>query len=239
MIGRLIWFAILLGVAVVTLGVQLDRQSRKSPELAPQVPELFRSSAQPRVTAIAIDSGAPGLGVAEAQKLVRRRPLPARHLRLLAQAHFAAGNNEASALAIQYAAQRGWRDRLSQEAMMQIALAAGDREEAARRYAALFLNRRTEQAMLEEIGPSVFPETGAPERAVFAQIVRGADRWQNTFLARGARVMPADAFVEVIEQGLADNAQFDCEALERAQSAIARDNEVPAQRLGGLIEAQC
>ena len=239
MIGRLTWFAALLGIAVVAVGVQLDRQARKTPELAVQVPEIFRSSAQPRVTALAINSGVPGAGVEEAQKLLRRRPMPARHLRLLAQAHFAAGDNEASALAIQYAAQRGWRDSLSQEAMMQIALAAGDRSEAARRYAALFLIRRTDPALLEQAGSLVFPEAGAPERAVFAEIVRGADRWQNSFLSRGARVMPADAFVELLELSVADGTQLNCSGLEQAQRAIAREDERSAQRLAKLIDAQC
>jgi len=239
MISRLIWFAALLGLAVVTVGVQLDRQTRKTPILAVQVPEIFRSSAQPRVTALAINSGIKGSGVEEAQKLLRRRPMPARHLRLLAQAHLAAGNNEASALAIQYAAQRGWRDSLSQEAMMRIALAAGDRPEAARRYAALFLIRRTDPTSLEQAGPLVFPEAGAPERAVFAEIVRGADRWQNTFLSRGARVMPADAFVEVLEMSVADGAQMNCSGLEQAQRAISPEDNGSAQRLAKLIEAQC
>lgn len=239
MIGRILWYVVLACVAAATIGVQLDRQARKTPELATQVPAPFRSAAQPRVTALAIDSGMEERSLAEAQALVRGRPMPARHLRLLAQAHFAAGDNETSALVIQYAAQRGWRDSLAQEAMMQIALVAGDRSEAARRYAALFLIRKTDQALLEEAGPLVFPERGAPERAVFAEIVRGADRWQRTFLSRGARVMPPDAFVEVLELGVADGAEFDCQALEQARRTIERGDEASAKRLARLIEAQC
>ncbi|KEO88640.1 hypothetical protein EH31_16930 [Erythrobacter longus] len=239
MIARIIWVAALLGIAIVSTAVHLDREARRTASLALYVPEIFRSGAQPRITALAIDSGIPEIGVAQAQKLVRRRPLPARHLRLLAQAQFAAGNNEASALAIQYAAQRGWRDALAQEAMMQIALAAGNRPEAARRYAALFLMRGTERALLEETGDAVFPEPGGEERMVFAQIVSGGERWHNAFLTRGARVMPPDAFVEIIEISAKDGTQFRCAALRQAQKAIEGEDQTLGKRLSSVLQSQC
>ena len=239
MIDRVIWLALLLGIAVVSIGVQLDREARKTSALALQVPELFRSGAQPRITALAIDAGASDMAVAQAQTLVRRRPLPARHLRLLAQAHFAAGDNETSALAIQYAAQRGWRDPLAQEAMMQIALVAGNRPEAARRYAALFLMADTDRALLEKAGLEVFPQTSGEERAVFAQIVAGGERWHNTFLVRGARVIPADAFVEIIEMSAKEGTRFRCPALRQAQRIIEGKDQVLGERLSSLLQTQC
>lgn len=239
MIGRVVWIAFLLGIAAISIGVQLDREARKTPGLALQVPELFRSGAQPRVTALAIDAGATDLAVAQAQTLVRRRPLPARHLRLLAQAQFAAGNTEASGLAIQYAAQRGWRDPLAQEAMMQIALAAGNRPEAARRYAALFLIRDTDRSLLENAGLEVFPQTVGEEREVFAQIVAGGERWHNTFLNRGASVMPADAFVEVIEINTRDGTRFRCPALRQAQRVIESKDQAQGERLSSVLQTHC
>lgn len=239
MIARALWIVLLFGIAGITAGVQIDRQARKTPALALYVPEIFRSASQPRVTGLAIDAGVGDLGVAEAQKLVRRRPIPARHLRLLAQAHFAAGDTEASGLAIQYAAQRGWREPLAQEAMMQIALVAGDRPEAARRYAALFLIRGTQQSLLEEAGPKVFPEAGGEERAVFAQIVRGGERWHSAFLSRGARVMPSDAFVEILEISADSGADFRCSALNQAQSTIAKKDAQLGMRVSAIVSARC
>jgi hypothetical protein len=239
MIGRLIWFGALAGIALVTTGVQLDRQVRKTPELSATVPELLRSSAQPFVAAQAIESGIAEIGLTEAQRLVRRRPMPARHLRLLAQAQFAAGDIETSTLTIQYAAQRGWREPLAQEAMLQLALVAGDRAEAARRYAALFLMRGTDRTFLEETAIAVFPEAGGEDRAVFAEIVRGGERWHNTFLARGARVMPPEAFAEILEMSIAGGAQFRCRALEQAERVIVQRDETTGARLTQLVEDQC
>lgn len=239
MIGGILWRAALFALACVTIGVQLDRQAVKSPELALKVPEVFRSSAQPRITALAIDTGVSDIGLVQARSLVRRRPLPARHLRLLAQAQFAAGETEASGLSIQYAAQRGWREPLAQEAMMRLALAAGDRAEAARRYAALFLLRRTDRSLLEEVGLEVFPSPGGEERAVFAEIVRGGDRWHATFLNRGAKVMPAEAFVDIVERSVTDGAKFDCSALRQAGRTIGPRDTQAGQQLAQLIQRLC
>jgi hypothetical protein len=58
---------------------------------------------------------------------------------LLAVAQAKAGNAEAAGLAIQIAGQRGWREPVAQEAVLRLALGAGNKPEAARRYAALFL----------------------------------------------------------------------------------------------------
>ena len=239
MIGRLVWFAALLGIAVVAVGVQLDRQARKTPELAVQVPEVFRSSAQPRVTALAIDSGVEGAGVEEAQKLLKRRPMPARHLRLLAQAHFAAGGNEASALAIQYAAQRGWRDALAQESMLRLALDAGDADEAARRYAALFLRRDTEDELLLELGAQVLAKSGGEGRQTLIAIVGGGKRWHNHFLRRGTRVIPSDAFAEIVTATAVAGADYDCRVLQQIEPAVISRDPTSGALITAVIEKQC
>ncbi|MEM1050677.1 MAG: hypothetical protein AAGI28_01145 [Pseudomonadota bacterium] len=239
MIARVIWFVILLGAACVTAGVQLDRQVRKTPELAAYVPELFRSASQPRIAALSIDSGIAKDGVTQAQTLVRRRPMPAQHLRLLAQAQFAADEAEASSLTIQYAAQRGWRDRLAQEAMMQLALAAGDRSEATKRFAALFLINGTDRGLLEEAAGEVLGEPGGQERTLYAEIVSGGQRWHSTFLRRGARVLPPDAFVEILEKGIASGAGFRCSDLKQALRLMAGRNKNADGRLTALLNDQC
>ena len=239
MSGRIIWFAALMAIAGLTAGVQLDRQSAKTPELTPYIPGAFRSTAQLRVTALAIDSGAADVAVQEAQRLVRRRPVPARHLRLLAQAQFAADELEGSGLAIQYAAQRGWREPLAQEAMMRLAIAAGDREEAARRYAALLVTHRSDRTLLEEVGNDVFLDGDDQTLIIFAEIVRGGDRWHRTFLSRGARIMPPGAFVEVLELSVENGAQFQCRSLRQAQRTIAKREELSNTKFVDLIRRIC
>jgi len=239
MIARTLWFTSLIALALVTIGVQMDRQSRKNPWLAPVVPEIFRSSAQLPVAAYAIDSGDAMLGLAEAEKLVRRRPMPAEHLRLLAQAQYAASDLEASSLTIQYAAQRGWRDPLIQESMLQLALAAGDPAEAARRYAALFVSRDTEDLLLEQLGSRVFEEPTGEAQRVFAEIVAGGARWQNQFLQRGARVLPADAFAKTVMDASKKGADFECRLVGQAVKTIERRDVAVAADLFDSMNARC
>jgi hypothetical protein len=231
MIVRVLWLAILLGLAVVTVSVELDRQSRRNPSLAQHVPEPIRSNAQLAIAALAIDEGSPEIALREARELVKRRPMPAEHLRLLAQAQFAANELDASGLTIQYAAQRGWRDPLAQQSMLQLALAAGDAPEAARRYAALFLNRETEDALLERLGTQVLAEPGGPGRNTLIDIVAGGDRWHAQFLGRGPRILPSDAFSEIVTAVLGRSVTFDCRRLEGALRAISQRDGVAGAQL--------
>ncbi len=239
MISGIIWRVVLVVIAVVTIGLQFDRQTRRSAAIAENVPELFRSAAQFPVAARALAGDDPAFALAEAERLIERRPLPAEHLRILAQAQFAAGQVEESSLSIQYAAQRGWRDPLAQESMLRLALAAGNAPEAARRYAALFLRRDTEDALLEELGPAVLDEAGGEGRQTLITIVGGGERWHSQFLGRGARVMPTAAFAEIITATTANGTQYDCRLLEQTERAVRARDEAAADTLSVILEAQC
>lgn len=239
MTGRIIWFGLLLILAGVCVGVQLDRQSRKDTHLASIVPEPLRSSSQRVITAYALEAGANDMALAEARKLVQRRPMPARHLRLLAQAQFAAGDPEASSITIQYAAKRGWRDPLAQVAMLEIARNVGDRAEAARRFAALFMIRDADQDQLAQIAQDLFAQSGGEERAVLAEIVGGADRWHAAFLQRGARVLPPDAFAEILKITMGQGVRYECRRLEQAGQTITKRSEASGNRVDALIKRHC
>ncbi len=239
MIGAIVWRVALLAIAVVTIGVHLDRQAERSPALAQSVPEPFRSTAQLPATAYALTGENPELALVEAERLIRRRPLPAEHLRLLAQAQIATGKFDQGALSIQYAAQRGWRDPLAQEAMLRLAIDAGDTPEAARRYAALFLRRDTQDALLEELGPPVLSEPAGEGRKTLIGIVSGGSRWHNQFLNRGARVMPTDAFVEVIRATIESGSRYDCTVLNRVTTVLGNRDEAAGAELSALADEQC
>ena len=239
MIGGIIWRLALVAVALVTAGVQLDRQSGKTIVFAESVPGPLRSVAQRPVAALALDGENPEYALAEAERLVRRRPLPAEHLRILAQAQFAANDPEASALTIQYAAQRGWREPLAQEAMLRLAIDANDADEAARRYAALFLRRDTADALLEELGPAVLSEPGGEGRKTLAGIVDGGTRWHNQFLQRGSRVMPADAFAEIVATTIEGGTRYDCAPLQQVVATVTQRNEAVGEEFARLVESQC
>lgn len=239
MIGRAIWVAALIGIAAVTAGLQLDRQADASPELAPLVPESFRSYAQAHIAAEAIAAGDNPKALAAAEELVRRRPLPAENLTLLAAAQAEAGKTDQAGLSIQLAAQRGWRDAAAQETMLRLALAAGDRAEAGRRYGALFRREETPDALLIELGPQVFEGAGSVGRISLATIIAGAERWHDLFLQRGARVMPADAFAEVVATAATRGAGFDCETLRQVADGVRQRDSDAAGPLEPVIARRC
>lgn len=239
MIGGIVWRGILVLIAIITIGLQMDRQTQRTPVLAERVPQAFRSSAQYLVAARALGSDDHARALEEARRLVERRPLPAEHLRILAQAQIVAGQADAGTLTIQYAAQRGWRDPLIQEAQLRLAIEAGDTEEAARRYAALFLRRDTEDSLLTELGEPVFNEPGGAARKTLIAIVSGGERWGNQFLGRGSRVIPPDAYVEMVRETVNNGTQYDCEAFKRNVTLTTRRDEQSGAELNAVFERHC
>lgn len=239
MIGAVLWRVALLAVAGLAIFVQLDRQSERYAPLASNVPDILRGSSQAIVAANAVSGDDAALGLAEARQLVLRRPLPAENLRLLAQAQVAAGLEEEGSLTVQYAAQRGWRDPLAQEAMLRLAIAAGDRGEAARRYTALFLRRDTSDALLVELGGPIFAGSASEGRDALINIVSGADRWQRQFLRRGARVIPAEAFEEIVRGAAARGTQFDCTELATSARVVSSSDTSAGHTLEEIVAEAC
>lgn len=188
------WPILLLGVAVIAAAAQLDRQTRRDPQLSPLVPWPARSFAQRHVAAEALGGDDKALALAEARRLIQRRPVPAEHLRLLAEAQLSAGEPAAAYRTIQLAARRGWRDRATQEATLLIALEAGDDAEAARRLAALWvLDPRAER--LPALAARVLESEEA--RETLSLIAADAPRWRGRFLASGGRVIAPDVFADL------------------------------------------
>jgi len=238
-IAGIAWRVGLALIAVLVVGLQIDRESERSPDVAALVPGPFRSSAQPIVTADALADGHAAEALVNAQALLRRRPVPAEHLRLLAEAQIAVGKPAEAAQSIQYAAQRGWRDGTAQEAMMRLALQAGDMPEAARRYTALFLRNGSDDDALEQVGRLVLSEPGGAGRTTFAAIIANSPRWHSRFLNRGAKVLPPDAFDEIFAFVSANGAQFDCSALGSARRKLERRGADGAAAISAVLERRC
>ncbi len=239
MIARLFWIACILAIGAVTVAVQLDRQAASSPGLAQIVPEPVRSGSQNQMVSAALAGDNLAKAISEAERLVRRRPIPAEHLTLLAIARARAQQAEASALAIQFAAQRGWREPIAQEAMLRIAVEAGDQSEAARRYAALFLRDATPDTLLEEFGPVVLGDANGEGQQTMITIVGGGERWRNYFLRRAPRVMPPAAFSAIVTATSANGVRYDCELLARAQVTVTARDATAGQGILALLGQQC
>lgn len=239
MIARFFWYTSLLAIAAITIAVQLDRQSASSPALSETVPGPARGFAQAQIAARSLQNASPQDAVEEAKLLVQRRPVPAETLRLLAQAQFAAGQVDEGSLTIQIAAKRGWRDPTAQEAMLRLALAAGDEAEAAKRYTALFLQNRTKDALLTELGATLFDSPDGVAAETLIGIVSGSERWPDNFLRRGVRVLPSTVFVEIVSEAIARGAAFTCSTLQSIAPILAANDEAASARFAALVKDRC
>ncbi|MGY6551127.1 MAG: hypothetical protein ACXIT4_04435 [Erythrobacter sp.] len=239
MIGRIVWLAVVLFAALITMQLQLDRESARRPSLALLVVEPLRGNAQAVVAADALAGDNPARALAEARKLVAQRPVPAESLTALASAQFNAGQIEEAALTIQIAARRGWREPFAQQVMAQFAIEAEDMSEAARRYTALFLSQSTPNELLIDLGAEVLAEPGGPGRTTLVEIVSEARRWHSGFLRRGMQVMPPDAFAEITIGSIERGAVFDCSQLEGSINWIARSDLGASNNLRAAAAPQC
>lgn len=182
---RLAWVSFIVLVAAIASFAQLDRSSRRSPELSPLVPGPFRGFAQLTETASTVRVADPEVALATARELVRLRPIPAEHLSLLAIAEERSGHREKSALLIQSAARRGWRDALAQQAMFEIALAAGDSDEAAKRLVAMVLLQSGDDDVQTLVARLLASPGG---RAAFAEHLAAGGKLARAFNASSGKV---------------------------------------------------
>lgn len=239
MIGRIVWIAGLAVLGLVTAGLQLDRQSETMQALAPAVPPPLRAYAQRIVAVEAVQGTNPAAGLAAARELVRRRPMPAENLTILSVAQARVGDYQAAGRTIQLAGKRGWRELFTQEAILRLALEAGDRPEAARRYAALFRDAKTPDAKLAEFAPAVLGETRGPGQVTFATVIAGAERWHANYLQRGAQVLPPAVFGEVTALALERGASFPCDQLTASLAALKGRDAAAGQRLAAPVAKAC
>lgn len=239
MIGRIIWITAIIAVAAVTAGIQLDRQARYVPTLSVTVPPPFRAFAQIHLTTSAMQGEDKQQALAQARLLVARRPMPAPHQRLLSIAEYEAGETELGGTSIQRAARHGWRDPVVQESMFQLALAAGDQAEAARRFAALFIRPSEELSDLQAMADPLFSGESEIARATFARVLAGADRWHRIFLNKGARTLEPGVFLDLIQRAEAQGARFNCVHLKRAVRLIGSPENPAVAALKSKVAAAC
>ncbi|MDY7097220.1 MAG: hypothetical protein SXU28_03690 [Pseudomonadota bacterium] len=239
MIGRIVFYAALLAIAIVTAGLQMDRQTAASPQLAPAVPDVFRSIAQARIAANAVGSGNSQAALEEAEKLVMRRPVPSQSLRLLALAQYGAGDIQAGSYSIQIAAQRGWRDIAAQEAMLSLALAAGDKPEAVLRYVALLANDRASEEFMTQSGQSLFGSGDEVAIETLTEIAMDTERWRGGLVRKAGQFMPPPAFAEFVEQVAGRLDGSECEIFKRSAKRVGRSDKAASERIEAVIQKSC
>lgn len=214
---RYAWFSLLLVLALIAAGAQLDRQSRRDATLAPLVPTPFRSFALERLTISTVRVAAPADAIRAARLLVERRPVPSEHLSLLAIAEARNGNTAGAGVLVQKAAQRGWRDSIAQKAMLSIAFSAGDMTEATHRLAALWAMREDQRRLIDTTNQLLATPAG---QAAMADALTTDGRWKKAFLSAGAELQ-ALRFAETVALAATKGARLDCRILQRVEAAYS------------------
>jgi hypothetical protein len=189
----------------------------------------FRSFAQETTALLALTAGDSAAARDEAQRLVRRRPMPAEHLFALGLAEMRSGHPQAFAADFRAASTRGWRFSPLQVTAAQAALANGDVKGAANRVAALWA-ADSGNALLSGLTKSLLTAPGGAE--AFAVPLAQTHVWSENFLgALPGLVEPPIALRTVLAARRA-GARFNCLALTAfRQSLAARGLSTPAQEL--------
>ena len=223
------WRGVLALVAVLAIGAQLDQASQSRPALSVLVPAPFRSSAQSPTALLALAAGDGRRARIEAQRLVRRRPLPAEHLFTLAMAEMQSGHSRAFATAFRAASTRGWRFAPLQLTAAQAALLSGDLEGAANRVAALWAGGPGNPALVG-LTKTLLEQPGGPE--AFAVPLAQTRVWSNTFLRRAPSLAANPAVLAAVVAARRRGAQFDCAALTRFVAELEKRGEpVPVDKI--------
>lgn len=209
-IAHYTWYAMLAGLAVLAVGTGLDRQSRRDRELSARVPGPFRGFAQENVTLNAVMADDPDRALVEAETLVRRRPIPAENLFLLAIAQEKAGRPAAGAETLELAALRGWRMPQIQMLMIENALRSGNSRVAAARLLALW-SIGAEPEMLQSATRQVLDAPGGPQ--AFGAVLAKSRFTKDAVLRRSLNYTSPSAFVEMIAAARTAGAVIDCSRL--------------------------
>lgn len=233
-IAHFAWYALIVGLVVVTVGTGLDRQSRRDHELSARVPAPFRGFAQATVTVDAVMEDDPDRALVEAERLVRRRPLPAENLFLLAVAQDRAGRPEASAATLELAAQRGWRMPQIQMLMIENALRSGNPRVAAARLLALW-SIGAELDMLRSASRQVLDAPGGPQ--AFGAALATSRFTQDAVVRKSLDYTSPTAFVEMIAAARAAGAVIDCGRLRPLAAALTK--QYRAQEAARLLGPHC
>lgn len=176
---RIVASAALLLYLCAAWGNGLDRLSTASPALERLVPGPLRAQADRSAAAIALARGDSAAALVFARHAVLHDPVDPLSNSLLGSALQFRGDPSRAEAAFRVAAERGWRDRLTQLYWYGVALEAGDAERAALRADALLRAEpffAASGALLEPL------EASAEGRAALARRLAGNPDWAAAYL---------------------------------------------------------
>lgn len=219
---RLLWLFALLSLGAVTIGVQLDHASERSPGLRATVPPAFR--------AVSITSRADGaptpLSLQNVTDAIRKRPIPAEHIALLSLMLLEQGADAEAGEAMLAAAARGWRVPVAQIYVMRLALAQRNWEVAAQRYDAL-RRLRSAQIGADDLQQFLADPSGS---AALARQVSSRDEWLLDLLREDAGTQDPAAYAHFVEQLRGKGVRMNCSGLRIASMTLLK-RQRPAEAI--------
>lgn len=217
---RAFYFLILAALAAGVIGVQLDRQAYGDPAVLPVVPAPMRAVAQQRMVEIAVTSAEAGQDITgEARDLVRKRPLPAHHLVLFAQAAELAGEREEAILALELSAVRGWREPVPQLAVAQASLLSGNYAAAAQRLAALSVTGAAPDQTNALLAAMIADEGG---RDALADLLTREGTWKGWIVQRIRPLGTDEQFADIIAMAWDRGADLNCTQIRPTARSLLR-----------------
>lgn len=219
LLGGIAWVALVAALGVLAVGVEFDREGRKTVEAARRVPGPFRGYALETLARDALAKGNGEQGLALARELVRRRPIPAESLALYTNALLATGKGADAGEPLMLAAQRGWRDRYVQRLMVLVGQQTGDWQSAAQRLVALW---RQGDDGEETLGLTKAVLSHPEGLAAFFRQFSAGDRWSARFLAWAGEELSADAARSAAVAMMERGTPVDCARLAGGTYDLAR-----------------
>lgn len=207
MIGKILWLLVCVVLGITAGFLQLDREARRKPALADNVPAVFRGFAHEGMTLRALRAEQADASLDHATALVRKRPLPAEHLAMLALAGAAGNRVELSNKAILLSARRGWRAPLAQQVIVASAVDAGQWTTASDRLTALWRSGAEDQTLGLLMSRVLADPRG---QTAFSAHVGENPKSIRRFAYWGVRNLPSDAFASTMAQAIQRGGDVDC-----------------------------
>ncbi len=219
--ARLLLSTLPLACLIAAWGSGMDRASADAPTLERLVPEPMRAQADRSAGAMALVRGDLPRALAFAEDAVRRDPGEALGNSLLGTARAMTGDMAGAEAAFRVAAQRGWRDRLTQLYWFDAAMSAGDVERAALRADALLRGEPLLPVADELLTPL---EASAEGRAALAARLSEKPGWSGAYFRSRSDPDPAmlQHRVQVALAAAERGSPLDCDMLADFSSMLIR-----------------
>ena len=215
-----VWIASIAAVSVCVIGVQLDTASLRHPGIARIVPPVFSHYALQTLTAEAIAGKQTDAAYAGAIAMVRRNPVSAEPLAILAIAASLAQRFDVAENAYVLGQGRGWREQAIQRFAAMTAIRSGNPEIAGYRLAALWKGGTAPDTMRQET-VEVLSSLQASE--AFARMMVQGGGGLAEFIAWAPENMQGKPFKDALRALLRAGYQPDCTKVgDRARDLVVR-----------------